>query len=79
MDRKFIVGLIRVFIFGFLGVFIPAVAGVSDWSNYEALKAAILASIGGAIAAGVKAAADTLTKGVSPLPSKGILSRNVAP
>jgi hypothetical protein len=79
VDRKFTVGLIRVFIFGFLGVFLPAIQGIYLMPNLDLVKAALLAALGGGIAAGVKAVVDFLTKGVTPVKSVGILPRNTAP
>jgi hypothetical protein len=76
---KFALGLVRVFAFGFLGVFIPGLTGLAAAPNWDAGKAAAVALIGGAVAAAVKAVVDTLTNGKTPIPGVGVLPRKTAP
>lgn len=77
MNGTFIKGIIRVFVFAFLGALVPLLTGLGaapDWNTAKALAvSAIFAS--GAIA--VKAVVDFLTKGVTPVPSAGILPNSI--
>jgi hypothetical protein len=77
MNRQFIKEIVRVFIFAFLGAFIPLLQGIWLAPDWNAQKAALVAALVAAFSAGVKALTDILTKGVAPAPNVGILSPNV--
>ncbi len=77
--RKFVVGIIRVFVFAFLGVFIPGVTGIASAPDWEAGKAAAVALVSAAIAAGCKAVLDTFTKEQAPAIGTGVFSKDIAP
>ena len=80
METKgFVIGLVRVFLFAFLGVFTPLVTGIALAPNYEAAKAAGIAALSAALAAGLKAVLDALTKGASPFPQTGVLPAEIKP
>lgn len=77
MNKKFLKECLRVFIFSFIGAFIPLLQGLYLAPDWNAAKAAGVAAVLAAGATAVKALVDFLTKGVSPAPSVGILSPSV--
>ena len=79
INRAFVVGLVRVFIFAFFGAFLPLVSGILAAPNFDVGKALAVAALVAGVTAGVKAVVDFLTKGVAPAPSVGVFPREVAP
>lgn len=75
--KQFLKEVVRVFLFAFIGAFLPLVTGFYNAPDWNALKAAAISAILAAVAAGVKATTDFLTKGVAPAPNIGILSPSV--
>lgn len=78
-SKRFVVGVLRVLVFAFLGAFLPLVSGALAAPNWDVAKAALLSAVIAGLAAVVKAATDLLTKGVSPLPQVGILPSQIKP
>jgi len=77
--RAFVVGVVRVFLFAFLGVFTAGYAGVLTAPDVSSARAAAWALGSAAVAAGIKAVVDAVTTGKTPFPAFGILSRKTAP
>lgn len=77
MNKTFIKELVRVFVFAFLGAFLPLLSGLWISPDWNAAKAAGVAALFAGLSAGVKALTDFLTKGVAPAPSSGILPPSV--
>lgn len=77
MNSTFIKEVVRVFIFAFLGAFIPLLTGILVAPDWNAQKAALVAALVAAVSAGVKALTDFLTKGVAPAPGVGVFSPEI--
>jgi hypothetical protein len=77
MNKKFLIEVVRVFAFAFVGAFVPLVTGIINSPNWEAGKAAAVAAVFAALSAAVKAVFDLITKGVNPAPSVGVLPPSV--
>ena len=76
--RAFLVGLVRVFGFTFAAVFLTQLQGVLAADSLATAKAAGVAAASAALATAIKAVVDVLTKGVSPLPSVGMLPQSLS-
>lgn len=77
MTRKFLKEMARVFVFSFLGAFLPLLSGILVAPDWNAGKAALLSALVASVATAVKALTDALTKGVTPVPGIGILPPSV--
>jgi hypothetical protein len=77
MNSKFIKEVARVFLFAFLGAFLPLLQGIFVAPDWNAQKAALVAALVAAVSAGVKVVVDLLTKGVAPAPGVGVLPPSV--
>lgn len=73
MNKQFLKECVRVFLFAFIGAFVPLLQGIYLAPDWNAAKAAGVAAVLAAGATAVKAVVDLLTKGVAPAPSVGVL------
>lgn len=77
MSSKFLKECARVFVFAFVGAFVPLVSGILTAPNWQAGKAAAVSAVMAALSVAGKAILDFLTKGVEPAPSIGVLPASV--
>lgn len=77
LNKTFLKEVLRVFVFAFLGAFIPLLTGVAYAPDWNAAKAALVAALVAAVTAGVKATTDLLTKGVAPAPNVGVFTPSI--
>ena len=70
--RDFAVRLVRVFIFAFLGAFLPLVIGMLAAPDLKWERAAVVSLIAASIAAGLKAVQAALTEGEAPFQTRGL-------
>ena len=73
MNKQFIKECVRVFVFAFVGAFVPLATGIYTAPNWNAAKAAGVSALVASVSVGGKALLDLLTKGATPVPAIGVL------